>query len=575
MPSTISGSLGAAVALCALLSPIAASADANFTPNLLLKSSATSPIFLTKDVEPSIRVDSTGRIFVSAIHGVPGGTDLFQVATSGLTYTYRGQPDGLPVFTPTTGLAPGGGDTDLAIGSFDPTAPGAPGPLLVTSLNLGTVYSSQTSDAGATYTPGGNAAGAFVGDDRQWNAAFGGLERYNVVHDIATGNIQFARSMDGGTTWVNGTPTDSGILSTAANNNELGPIVVDQNHAGGQILYEVFVSGASASDNVGGLPYHTVWVAESIDDGLTWTDHLVYNGPTTASYNHLFPSMAVDALGNLYAVWSDDKDVYYSYSRNHALTWSAPIKVTNSALDGGYHTHIFPWIAAGFNGGIDIVYYQTKSTDRNLASDQWMVGMAQNIGVFTNPTHFYYYVPSDHVVHTGQVCENGIGCDTTQTGNRDLADDFQIAIDPTGHANIAFTDDHNRAIQPQTYFTKQKYGYNIGTPNGAGPNQGCIAYGKTIPGSSPNVTLAAPVVTTLKAPQPHSVGWFTALVNKKVAVSGQLTGFVASGPSAAVFNGINRVGNVPFTGSIRNGVLTVTMGTTRVNATLASGKYFL
>ncbi|MBV9270111.1 MAG: hypothetical protein JO165_03395, partial [Candidatus Eremiobacteraeota bacterium] len=127
-----------------------------FTPNMHLISSASSPVFVEQVVEPEIRVDTSGRIFVSAIHGVPGGTDLFEVAPTGLSYTYRGEPDGLPKAVPPTGLAPGGGDTDLAIGSFNSGTTGVcrtstacpPGPLLITSLNLATVYSSQTNDGG-------------------------------------------------------------------------------------------------------------------------------------------------------------------------------------------------------------------------------------------------------------------------------------------------------------------------------------------------------------------------------------------------------------------------------------------
>jgi hypothetical protein len=42
------------------------------------------------------------------------------------------------------------------------------------------------------------------------------------------------------------------------------------------------------------------------------------------------------------------------------------------------------------------------------------------------------------IIHYGGVCESGVGC----TGNRDLYDDFGIAVSPTtGLASIVYSDD--------------------------------------------------------------------------------------------------------------------------------------
>ena len=49
----------------------------SFTPNLHLVAQHCNSIFGLKDAEPAVRVDTTGRIFVSAIRGVPAGTDLW------------------------------------------------------------------------------------------------------------------------------------------------------------------------------------------------------------------------------------------------------------------------------------------------------------------------------------------------------------------------------------------------------------------------------------------------------------------------------------------------------------------
>lgn len=560
--ATFAAGLGAATAGPALA--------AGFTPNLHLKNPTTGGTLKIQDVEPGLRVDACNRVFVSAIRGVPTGTDLFQVQVRNgvAAYAYRGQPDGLPSGIPPTGLAPGGGDTDEAIGSFGPCKPAPPtyntqvGPLLVTSLNLATIYTSQTADEGRTYTPGGNGAGVFPGVDRQWNAAQGALERYDVTHDLATGNIVFSKSLDGGLTWTNGTFTDSQILTTTTNNNELGEIVVDQKH---HFLYQVFVSVLNASENLNGtvnaVPFHVVWVAKSTDDGLTWTDNMVYNGPKTQSYAHIFPMIATDDAGNVYAGWSDDKNVFVSFSpyTNGATVgtrWSTPIQITGTMGDP-YRTHIFPWLAAAGNGGLQVVYYETTGANPNLATDQWVVGFSQNTNVLRSPYSFSRQVASDHIIHTGQVCEGGIGCDSTQKGNRNLADDFQVQTDPLGFANIAYTDDHDSTVPPQVYFTRQTSGGLFGgSPVGPAAvviNHGCIA---------DNYDAGGQTAMRLKAPEFNTPGWLTIVANKKIALAGPVLSFAGTGVASGTFAGKTTVRGVPFTGTVTNGAFTVHLGTT-------------
>jgi len=557
---------GAALAV-ALCSPAwAATAGSGFTPNLHLKNPTKGGTFNIQDVEPGLRVDACNRVFVSAIRGVPTGTDLFQVQVRNgvAAYAYRGQPDGLPMGIPPTGLAPGGGDTDEAIGSFAACKPTPPtydtqvGTLLVTSLNLATIFTSQTADEGRTYMPGGNAAGAIPVVDREWNAAQGGLERYDVTHDLATGNIVFSKSMDGGLTWVNGTFTDTQIASTTTNNNELGEIAVDQKH---HILYQVFASVANASENLNGtvnaVPFHVVWVAKSTDDGLTWSDNMVFNGPKTQSYAHIFPMLATDDAGNVYAGWSDNTNVFVAYSPagpTAGIKWSAPIQVTGVNGDP-YKTHIFPWLSAAGNGGLDVVYYETTGANPNLANDTWQVGFAQNKNVLASPLSFTHQIASDHIIHTGQICESGIGCDATQKGNRNLADDFQVAVDPLGFGNIAYTDDHDSTMPPQVYFTRQTSGGLFGGGSPIGPaavvtNHGCIA---------DNYDAGGRNAMRLKAPEFNTPGWLTVVLNRQIALAGPVTSFMGTGPTSGLFTGKTRNGAL-FAGSVTNGALTVHLG---------------
>jgi len=85
-----------------------------FSDNQELPMPTLSPIgpsgvaFVNRALEPSVRVDQEGTVYVSSIRGVPGGVDLWRyyATTDGMPgmggtypFKYEGQPDGC-------GLAP-------------------------------------------------------------------------------------------------------------------------------------------------------------------------------------------------------------------------------------------------------------------------------------------------------------------------------------------------------------------------------------------------------------------------------------------------------------------------------------
>jgi Neuraminidase (sialidase) len=119
---------------------------------------------------------------------------------------------------------------------------------------------------------------------------------------------------------------------------------------------------------VNGVALHAVWMAVSTDQGLTWTDHLIYAHPSTSMRtDNVFPVAAVDDAGNIYAVWSeiDSNDptlhpgTFFSYSTDHGATWSTPVKVNQGAAQ---RLTLFPWIDAAGDGGVDIVYPGRRRT---------------------------------------------------------------------------------------------------------------------------------------------------------------------------------------------------------------------
>src|SRR5260221_7036304 len=387
--------------------------------------------------EPQIRADNAGNFYASSENGLGGGTEAWKSTSGGKTYVALASPNAASS-TNTTGFAPGGGDTDLA------TAPARNANgfynVYVASLSLANVDVSTSVNGGKTWAL--NPIGATIpGDDREWIAADMASKVCISYHDVATFNIDVNCSFDAGTTF-----TQLGIAfdtnhAWLAQNNSTGNLVIDP---ATHIIYQTFSGIANANEvacsSQGTCGYHVVWVAVSKDGGKTFTDNMVYNNPnTTVSYGHQFVNLSIDKAGNLYSVYSDNHNIYYSYSTDHGSTWSAPVQV-NSGLSA---TAIFPWSVANNAGHLDIVWYGTSYYDGVNPPDSypmsaaWYVYFAQNLSA-TTPGSGFTQVRATPINHYGGVCEGGISC----TGNRDLYDDFGVAANPiSGFASIVYSDD--------------------------------------------------------------------------------------------------------------------------------------
>src|SRR5216110_2227249 len=198
-------------------------------PQLAPVPSGSSPLaFIVKGVEPGDRVDSQGTIYVESIRGVPGGIDLWRWSQSidgapnpngTLPFKYEGQPDNCGVFGLTgggcvnnvgspsnLGVAPGGGDADIAVNAPDPNNSAIPN-LAFSSLTIAPgVTATNSRNRGDTFFTPPNVVAALVpGDDRMWNdAADDPSIGYISYHDVATFNIEVQRSNNGGLTYLDG-----------------------------------------------------------------------------------------------------------------------------------------------------------------------------------------------------------------------------------------------------------------------------------------------------------------------------------------------------------------------------------
>jgi hypothetical protein len=300
---------------------------------------------------------------------------------------------------------------------------------------------STSRDGGATWSINPTSASVPV-DDREWIAADGANKVCISYHaQPATNDIVVDCSFDGGTTFTqHASAFDVAHLFNAAQQNEIGNLSIDP---GNHIIYQVFSSIASAGELLcTTCSQHAVWIAVSIDGGKTFTDHIVYNNPVvTVAYGHQFVNATVDRGGNVYVLYSDNHNLFYSFSKDFGRTWSGPWQINKPPAN----TAIFPWASGGSAGALDVVWYGTSFYDGATVPDNypmsaaWYVYFAQNLQA-TTPGSSFTTVKASGIIHYGGICEGGVTC--TAPANRDLLDDFGVAASPTtGRAAIIYTSD--------------------------------------------------------------------------------------------------------------------------------------
>src|SRR6267378_1389835 len=409
--------------------------------------------------EPSIRAAPDGSFYGSSenvfcvIGGQCGGTFAYKSTDGGQHFTTLPLPNSAS--SGRIGFSPAGGDTDIAVapsrnlnGFFNVYVAS-----LATSPPLANVYVSTSRDGGGSWVL--NPTGASIPvDDREWIAADGADKVCVSYHAIsATNDIFVTCSLNGGTSFTQtGNAFDPAHVAFLAGfNNVIGNLAIDPNN---HVVYQVFSSVASAAELAQCTIFchvHTVWIAVSTDGGLTFTDTIVYNNPNTnLDYGHQFINVSVDTAGNVYAVYSDNHNIFYSFSKTRGQTWTGPFQINK----GQSKTAIFPWSSAGSNGALDVVWYGTNYFDGVNPPDSypmtaaWKVYFSQNLKA-TTPGSNWSQVAASGIIHYGGVCESGVTC----TGNRDLLDDFGVAASPTtGLAAIIYTSDQfvNSTAEPAT-----------------------------------------------------------------------------------------------------------------------------
>jgi hypothetical protein len=458
-----------------------------------------------QDVEPGIVIDPFGNIYVSAIEGVPAGSDLWRSTDFGNTFTYLGQPD----------QGAGGGDEDLAVGfpfANDPLFGDSTGRLYYSSLNLADINLQTSHDMGNTFLPGDSPAKVV---DRMWLAGVGTSRDYLITVQVGadlqgTDSLIVTESDDGGLTYPNGALVSQAILAGTPQTGFHSNIVAyPGNLKGGapnSAVYttftspdgvDLYVASCAAPCNLPALP------ASGPPSKLSFTSTLAFTAPPGATLDNVFTPIAVDNDGDVYVAFSTQQfdsnghqtgqNVYVIWSTNGGKTWSKALQVNNPS-DPSTATAMLPWLTAGDKGSIGLFWYGTDvigdpNNQTVFANAKWKIFYALIRTALATPTVQYVVASGTTtgtadqmagVVHYGSICTQGLNCNTAMPpGNRELAEYAELTHDPLGLIHISFSEDNPSAGSAFTWYTRQTAGpgvlpnvgsgaglFNIGTGTG-------------------------------------------------------------------------------------------------------------
>jgi hypothetical protein len=448
-----------------------------------------------QDVEPGIVVDPFGNVYVSAIEGVPAGSDLWRSTDYGNTFTFLGKPD----------QGNGGGDEDLALGipfAADQLFGDSTGRLYYSSLNLADIDLQTSTNEGNSFVPGDSPAKVV---DRMWLAGAGTSRDYLITVQLGadvsgTDSLIVTESDDGGITYPNGAVINQAILAGTPETGFHSNIVAYPGVLGGPTpnssVYttftspdgvDLYVASCAAPCNLPVLP------SGGPPSKLNFSSTLAFTAPPGASVGNVFTPIAVDNDGNIYVAFSmqqldtngnqTGQNVYLIWSTN-GKTWSKALQVNNPG-DPATASAMLPWLTAGDQGNIGVFWYGTDvvgnpNNQSIFANAKWKIFYAF-VNATTSKPSVQYVVASGTssgtadqmagVVHYGSICTQGLNCNlSVPAGNRELAEYAELTHDPLGLIHMTFSEDNVTAGSAFTWYTKQTAGPglipNVGT--GAG-----------------------------------------------------------------------------------------------------------
>jgi hypothetical protein len=411
------------------------------------------PIFVDKELaggEPLVATDGVHRTLVYTSH--EGTTHLYQPGFfSPLPFgvNYRNQvniwtSDDDGVSWQRTGVAGFSADPTKSSGFSDPDLTvDESGRIYNTGINLVNDSVFSSADGGKTWDRGN--ANCHNGD-RPWLAGGKPNEVFLATNTAEnTLSHQIFQSTDGGdncsATGIpdQGTTTDGKFDYTGA----------------GKIYYshrsQRLIEPITYVDHSNPGPFKAVGVGTWNRGDAQFTPHLAVQ---TSMYAH-WPAIAIDSADNVYMVYDDNptragtsggcdgnetpapNSIKMVVSRDFGQTWSSPVTIAHPPNGRVF----WPWIAAGDEGRVSIVWYQA---DRVADLDC----QPANVSIFeAHTTNATAPQPTLDVVDAAErpisvnnsVCQGGTTCVVLQKDRR-LGDFFTNGVDSRGCVLIASGD---------------------------------------------------------------------------------------------------------------------------------------
>ncbi len=426
--------------------------------------------------EPSLAITNNGIRYVS--WQAPG---MFAKSADGVNFNQ--------ITTPDSGAS---GDVTNAIGSNGAIYNGQ---ICGGATTLHTcIY--RSTDGGTTWQTRNMLADNHPGaSDRPWITVLPGANPdqdtvYLEFHTFSPEDLVYVtKSTDGGLNFGPPIPVEQGTNALDSTCNTIpGGIIVDQNNGN---IYALWLAGDDVVQNettgcnysqIG--PFPKAYVSKSTDGGTTWTPVLAYQGAfdlaTEIGDNagKIFSTITQDKSGQVHiglSVRHNDNprqfvldcqtnsnclespnptDMYIVTSPDQGAHWTLPFKVNQTV--GSF---FYPWIHAGSAGRLDVANYNSTTLRPNDPTSIWFVGMSQVTGAVAHyvsgPNATYDSPPvatpqillDPNRVHGngttgGGICTYGLFCVAVPGSNRNLADVFEVHMDPAGGANVTWTSDN-------------------------------------------------------------------------------------------------------------------------------------
>lgn len=395
-----------------------------------------TPVHVSADdtqaaAEPSIRTARDGTIYIVAPTGIggvrtqeggTGGDLLWRSEDGGKTWTYLTSYD----------QAAGGGDADLAVDDA--------GVIWASGLTLANTTAAVSTDKGDTFkvNPVGSITTGLV--DRQWIET----HKDDTTAYMTTGSDGIIL------TQLMRTPGDEPVAEKTITVSRPD----DQYQWPGELTIDDETGDVFVSYNTVGKPKnHDEIIVTRSDPTLdeAQTKQFVVRKTRGDSFDS-FTVVDADKAGNLYAAWNERRHrkhharrgktvTYLAVSKDHGETWSKAYKVNHAP-----RTTVFPWLVAGSDGRVAVVYYGTRARGPNpnkvvrkgeRRAPKWYVYASYSMNATSSHPRFTEVKAVKKFIHKGNICTSGTGC---ASGTRDLLDFFQDDLDPCGRVVITYTD---------------------------------------------------------------------------------------------------------------------------------------